>query len=89
MFGFLLLFEFEKLSKYELKKIRISIMKRKKIKKINRLELADLLKGKTKFQIYTYLEMYGELSLTKIAKKLNKSKSTIYEHLKILHEINI
>ncbi|MBY8982733.1 MAG: helix-turn-helix transcriptional regulator, partial [Candidatus Lokiarchaeota archaeon] len=64
-------------------------MREKKNNKINRLELADLLKGKTKFQLYTYLEMYGKLSLTKIAKKLNKSKSTVYEHLKVLHEIGL
>ena len=64
-------------------------MRKKKNNKINRLELADLLKGKTKFQLYTYLEMYGKLSLTKIAKKLNKSKSTVYEHLKVLHEIGL
>jgi len=32
--------------------------------------------------------MYGKLSLTEIAEKLNKSKSTIHEHIKKLKEVN-
>ncbi|MFX0043239.1 MAG: winged helix-turn-helix domain-containing protein [Candidatus Hodarchaeota archaeon] len=47
----------------------------------------DLL-NKTRFQIYTYLNMYGKLSLTEISEKLNKSKSTIHEHIKKLKEVN-
>jgi len=49
--------------------------------------LMDLL-NKTRFEIYTYLNMYGKLSLTEIAEKLNKSKSTIHEHIKKLKEVN-
>ena len=48
-----------------------------------------MFKGKRKFQIYTYLEIYGKLSLTEISEKLNKSKSTIYEHLKFLNKIGL
>ncbi|MFX1469814.1 MAG: helix-turn-helix domain-containing protein [Promethearchaeota archaeon] len=50
-------------------------------------DLMDLL-NKTRFQIFTYLNMYGKLSLTEIAEKLNKSKSTIHEHIKKLKEVN-
>ena len=45
----------------------------------------DLL-TKTKFQIFTFLNMYGKLSLTEIAQKLNKSKSTIHGHIKKMKE---
>ena len=45
-------------------------------------EVLEILKSKTKFQIYSYLSMYGQLSLTELAQKLKKSKSTIHEHLK-------
>ncbi|MBN1215311.1 MAG: ArsR family transcriptional regulator [Candidatus Lokiarchaeota archaeon] len=55
----------------------------------NKAQLADLIKGKRKFQIYTYLEIYGKLSLTEISEKLNKTKSTIFEHLKFLNEIGL
>lgn len=50
-------------------------------------ELVDLL-NKTKFQIFSFLTMYGKLSLTEIAQKLNKSKSTIHGHLKKMKEVN-
>lgn len=49
-----------------------------------KLKVIKFLKSKTKFQIYTYLSMYGKLSLTELAQNLNKSKSTIHEHLKPL-----
>ncbi|MGB5910069.1 MAG: winged helix-turn-helix domain-containing protein [Promethearchaeia archaeon] len=57
------------------------------LKKEQMSDLLDLL-NKTRFQIYTYLNMYGKLSLTEIAEKLNKSKSTIHEHIKKLKEVN-
>jgi predicted DNA-binding protein YlxM (UPF0122 family) len=50
-------------------------------------DLIDLL-NKTRFQIFTYLNIYGKLSLTEIAEKLNKSKSTIHEHIKKLKDVN-
>ncbi len=55
-----------------------------------REQMADLMEllNKTRFQIFTYLNMYGKLSLTEIAQKLNKSKSTIHEHIKKLKEVN-
>ncbi len=56
-------------------------------KKEQMSDLLDLL-NKTRFQIYTYLNIYGKLSLTEIAEKLNKSKSTIHEHIKKLKEVN-
>lgn len=56
-------------------------------KKENISDLFDLL-NKTKFQIFTFLNMYGKLSLTEIAQKLNKSKSTIHGHIKKLKEVN-
>jgi predicted DNA-binding protein YlxM (UPF0122 family) len=56
-------------------------------KKENISDLFDLL-SKTKFQIFTFLNMYGKLSLTEIAQKLNKSKSTIHGHIKKMKEVN-
>jgi predicted DNA-binding protein YlxM (UPF0122 family) len=56
-------------------------------KKEKMSDLVDLL-SKTRFQIYTYLKIYGKLSLTEIAEKLNKSKSTIHEHIKKIKEVN-
>ncbi|MHA2431303.1 MAG: winged helix-turn-helix domain-containing protein [Promethearchaeota archaeon] len=50
-------------------------------------DLVDLL-NKTKFQIFSFLTMYGKLSLSEIAQKLNKSKSTIHGHLKKMKEVN-
>ncbi|MFX0040923.1 MAG: helix-turn-helix domain-containing protein [Promethearchaeota archaeon] len=50
-------------------------------------DIMDLL-NKTRFQIFTYLNIYGKLSLTEIAEKLHKSKSTIHEHIKKLKEVN-
>ncbi|MFX1555209.1 MAG: winged helix-turn-helix domain-containing protein [Promethearchaeota archaeon] len=55
-------------------------------KKENVSDLFDLL-NKTKFQIFTFLNMYGKLSLTEIAQKLNKSKSTIHGHIKKMKEV--
>ncbi|MFX0084024.1 MAG: ArsR/SmtB family transcription factor, partial [Candidatus Hodarchaeota archaeon] len=53
----------------------------KKPKREHVSDLFDLL-SKTRFQIFTFLNMYGKLSLTEIAQKLNKSKSTIHGHIK-------
>lgn len=46
--------------------------------------------NKAKFQIYNMFEMYPSgLSLTELAEKLHKSKSTILSHLKFLFELGI
>lgn len=50
-------------------------------------DLFDLL-SKTRFQIFTFLNMYGKLSLTEIAQKLNKSKSTIHGHIRKMKDAN-
>jgi DNA-binding transcriptional ArsR family regulator len=42
-----------------------------------------------RFNIYSMLEVFGELSLTNLAEKLHKSKSTIHEHLKRLIETGL
>ncbi|MFX1281852.1 MAG: HTH domain-containing protein [Promethearchaeota archaeon] len=50
--------------------------------------IVDLL-GKTKFQIYSFLNIYGQLSLSEIAQKLNKSKSTIHSHIQKMKEFDV
>ena len=52
-------------------------------------DISDLLKNQVRFNIYSMLEVFGELSLTKLAYKLHKSKSTIHEHLKRLLETGL
>ncbi|MHA2399598.1 MAG: HTH domain-containing protein [Promethearchaeota archaeon] len=51
-------------------------------------KIVDLL-GKTKFQIYSFLNIYGTLSLSEIAQKLNKSKSTIHGHIQKMKEFDV
>jgi predicted DNA-binding protein YlxM (UPF0122 family) len=51
-------------------------------------KIIDLL-GKTKFQIYSFLNIYGKLSLSEIAQKLNKSKSTIHGHIQKMKEFDV
>ena len=51
-------------------------------------KIVDLL-GKTKFQIYSFLNIYGKLSLSEIAQKLNKSKSTIHGHIQKMKEFDV
>ncbi|MFX1292773.1 MAG: winged helix-turn-helix domain-containing protein [Promethearchaeota archaeon] len=55
-------------------------MKNQNSKKKRMAKIVDLL-SKTKFQIYSFLNIYGKLSLSEIAQKLNKSKSTIHGHI--------
>lgn len=50
--------------------------------------IIDLL-GKTKFQIFSFLNIYGQLSLSEIAQKLNKSKSTIHSHIQKMKEFDV
>ena len=52
-------------------------------------DLIDLFKSKSKFEIYNHLKMFGQLSLTELAEKLGKSKSTIHEHLKPLLQYDL
>jgi DNA-binding MarR family transcriptional regulator len=46
------------------------------------MTLADIFKVDTRFLILTYLLMYPEMTLPELTKKVGKSKSTIFEHLK-------
>jgi predicted transcriptional regulator len=49
----------------------------------------EMIKNKAKTQIYNAFRMYGRLSLTELAEKLHKSKSTIHTHLNFLLELGI
>ncbi|WP_371802348.1 hypothetical protein [Candidatus Lokiarchaeum ossiferum] len=49
----------------------------------------ELLLSKTKFHIYSYLEMYQQLTSADFERLLSKSKSTIHTHLQDLIEIGI
>lgn len=55
----------------------------KKVKqKSEKLSITDILRSKTRFQICNFLIIYRELSILDLSKRMGKSKSTIYEHLK-------
>lgn len=58
------------------------------LKKERMAKIVDLL-SKTKFQIFSFLNIYGKLSLSEIAQKLNKSKSTIHGHIKKMKEFDV
>ncbi|MFX1568022.1 MAG: winged helix-turn-helix domain-containing protein [Promethearchaeota archaeon] len=47
-----------------------------------KLTINDILRSKTRFQICNFLIIYRELSILDLSKRIGKSKSTIYEHLK-------
>ncbi|TFG21019.1 MAG: ArsR family transcriptional regulator [Promethearchaeota archaeon] len=49
-----------------------------------RKKLWKMIQNKAKVQIFNAFEMYGRMSLTELAERLNKSKSTIHSHLKFL-----
>ena len=61
--------------------------------KLSREESRDMLwkmiKNKSKSQIYNAFEMYGRMSLTELADRLHKSKSTIHSHLNFLLKLGI
>ncbi|MFW9895298.1 MAG: winged helix-turn-helix domain-containing protein [Candidatus Thorarchaeota archaeon] len=57
-------------------------------KKEKMAKIIDFL-GKTKFQIYNFLKIYGSLSLSEIAQKLKKSKSTIHGHIQKMKELDV
>ncbi|MFX1325718.1 MAG: winged helix-turn-helix domain-containing protein [Promethearchaeota archaeon] len=63
-------------------------MEEQHLKKKRMAKIVDLL-GKTKFQIFSFLNMYGKLSLSEIAQKLDKSKSTIHGHIKKMKEFDV
>ncbi len=48
--------------------------------------LWEVLRFKTKFQIYGYLNVYRERTLAELSELTGKSKSTIHEHIKSLIE---
>ena len=54
--------------------------------KADESSVAELLDSEIRFQIFSLLSMYPELSFTELSKKLNKSKSTLHPHLKKLIE---
>lgn len=49
----------------------------------------EILKSKSKFQIYSLLEMYPEISLNHLCLLMQKKKPTVHGHLKILIEAGI
>lgn len=51
--------------------------------------LWKMLKNKFKTQIFDAFEMYGRMSLTELAERLHKSKSTIHAHLNFLLELGL
>ncbi|MFX1268947.1 MAG: winged helix-turn-helix domain-containing protein, partial [Promethearchaeota archaeon] len=63
-------------------------MEKQASRKEKMAEIVDLL-GKTKFQIYSFLNIYGKLSLSEITEKLNKSKSTIHGHIQKMKEFDV
>ncbi|MFW9878083.1 MAG: winged helix-turn-helix domain-containing protein [Candidatus Thorarchaeota archaeon] len=46
------------------------------------LTIVEILRSKTRFQIWNFLTIYRELSILDLSRRIGKSKSTIYEHLK-------
>jgi len=63
-------------------------MEKRASRKERMANIVDLL-GKTKFQIYSFLNIYGKLSLSEIAQKLNKSKSTIHGHIQKMKNFDV
>lgn len=58
-------------------------------KEISSLDVIDIIKNKTKFQIYNLFEIYGKFTLTDLTEKLGKSKSTVFKHLKDFMDVGI
>ncbi|MFX0140148.1 MAG: winged helix-turn-helix domain-containing protein [Candidatus Hodarchaeota archaeon] len=50
--------------------------------KLKELTISDILRSKTRFQICNLLNIYRDLSVLDLSRRIGKSKSTIYEHLK-------
>lgn len=46
------------------------------------LTIDEIVRSKTRFQICNFLIIYRELSILDLSRRIGKSKSTIYEHLK-------
>ncbi len=61
-------------------------VKKVKEKALNPKTLWEILRQETKFKIYGYLNVYRELGLPELTKRIGKSKSTVHEHLKNLKE---
>ncbi len=51
--------------------------------------LWNMIKNKSKIQIFNAFDMYGRMSLTELAERLHKSKSTISTHLKFMQKLGI
>jgi predicted transcriptional regulator len=51
--------------------------------------LWKMIKNRAKVQIFNAFEMYGRMSLTELAERLHKSKSTIHGHLNFLLKLGI
>lgn len=56
---------------------------------IKAIDVVDIIKNKTKFQIYNLFEIYGKFTLSELTNKLKKSKSTVFKHLKDLMNVGI
>ncbi len=51
--------------------------------------LWNLIKNKSKIQIFNAFDMYGRMSLTELADRLHKSKSTIHTHLSLFIKLGL
>ena len=52
-------------------------------------DISEIYGNKTRFQIVMSLQVYHELSLTQIAEKIGKTKSTTHRHVRILLKVGI
>jgi len=57
-------------------------MIKSKNQKSEKLTIDNIVRSKTRFQICNFLIIYRELSILDLSRRIGKSKSTIYEHLK-------
>ncbi|UYP46092.1 hypothetical protein NEF87_002377 [Candidatus Lokiarchaeum ossiferum] len=55
----------------------------------NSHSIVNILKSKSKFQIYSLLEMYPEISLNHLCLLLKKKKPTVHGHLKTLIDVGL
>jgi predicted transcriptional regulator len=51
--------------------------------------LWDMVKNQAKIQIFNVFDIYGRMSLTELAERLHKSKSTISTHLKFMLKLGV
>ena len=67
----------------------MSTIKENTVKKRDDRAVMNAVITKTSFQIFSFLEMYSELSLSQLSEKLKKSKSTISANAKKMIGVGI